>query len=142
MVGMFCQTFRSNVRWKSGATIGQKAEFDAYCLELVRSHDHEHYLSGLLMPKEYRGVYFAIHAFNVEIATIRDQIPRNSIQAGRIRFQFWRDSFQSIYSANGIDPANNQPVVHALNYYVHKYNLTSRWFERSLEARYIFDLKS
>lgn len=113
----------------------QKLQFDSYCQELVKNHDRESFLSGLLLPKELRGVYFAIHAFNVEIATIRDQIPRNSTQAGRIRFQFWRDSFQNIYNSHGIDPSNNQPVVHALNYYIHKYNLTSRWFERSLEAR-------
>lgn len=112
-----------------------RAEFDAYCLDQVKHHDRSGYLGGLLLPKEYRGVYYALHAYNVEIATIRDNIPRNSIQAGRIRFQFWRDTLQQIYSAQGLPASNNQPVVQALDFYARKYNLTSRWFERALEAR-------
>lgn len=122
--------------WRQySVNVSKRAEFDKYCLDQVKSHDHSGYLGGLLLPKEYRGVYYALHAYNIEIATIRDNIPRNSIQAGRIRFQFWRDTLQHIYGAQGLPATNNQPVVQAIDFYVRKYNLTSRWFERALEAR-------
>jgi NADH dehydrogenase [ubiquinone] 1 alpha subcomplex assembly factor 6 len=114
----------------------QRADIDKYCMENVKSHDYESFLGGLLFPKEYRGLYFALHAFNVEIATIRDQVPRNSTNAARIRFLFWKDVFQQIYGGSGLSPSNNQPVAQALSYYIKEHKLTSRWFERALEARY------
>lgn len=111
------------------------ADFDKYCLDTVKTHNYEGFLCGLLLPKEYRGAYFAVHAFNVEIATIKDQVPRNSAQAGRIRFQFWKDVFQQIYIDKKLSPSNTQPIAQALNYYIPKYGLTLRWFERALEVR-------
>lgn len=109
--------------------------WDGYCVEIVRKHDYESFLSGLLIPKEYRSAYFAINAFNVEIATIKDQIPRNNTLAGKIRFQFWKDVLHQIYFDKKLSPSINQPVAQALEYYILKHNLTLRWFERSLEAR-------
>lgn len=117
-----------------------KKQFDAYCFNSVRSADYESFLFGLMYPRKFREVFFALHAFNVEIATIQDQIPRNSIQAGRLRFQFWKDSFQQIYFGHGLSLSNNQPVAQALSHYIPQYNLTLRWFERSLEARLVLIL--
>lgn len=110
-------------------------DFDKYCFDTVKTHNYEGFLCGLLLPKEYRGAYFAVHAFNVEIATIKDQVPRNSAQAGRIRFQFWKDVFHQIYFGKTLSPSNTQPVAQALNYYIPKHGLTLRWFERALEVR-------
>ena len=107
-----------------------------YCIDLVKKHDYESYLIGLLFPKQHRAAYFAIKAFNVEIATIRDQIPRNAQQAGRIRFQFWRDVLSDIQRSQSIAKHNNQPVALELAKHVTSYNLTARWFERCIEARY------
>lgn len=111
------------------------AEFDKYCFETVKTHNYEGFLCGLLLPKEYRGAYFAVHAFNVEIAMIKDQVPRNSAQAGRIRFQFWKDAFHQICFDKKLSPSNTQPIAQALSYYIPKHNLTLRWFERALEVR-------
>jgi len=108
----------------------------AYCIDLVKKHDYESYLIGLLFPKQHRAAYFAIKAFNVEVATIRDQIPRNAQQAGRIRFQFWRDVLNDIQKNKSIAKHNNQPVALELAKHVVNYNLTIRWFERCVEARY------
>jgi NADH dehydrogenase [ubiquinone] 1 alpha subcomplex assembly factor 6 len=109
--------------------------FDKYCFDTVKTHNYEGFLSGILLPKQHRGAYFAIQAFNVEIATIKDQIPRNSAQAGRIRFQFWKDVFQQIYIDKKLSLSNNQPVAMALSHYIPKHDLTLRWFERALEVR-------
>lgn len=117
-------------------SISHKHDFDQYCFDTVKTHNYEGFLAGLLLPAHCRGAYYAIHAFNVEIATIKDQVPRNSAQAGKIRFQFWKDVFHQIYFEKQLSISNNQPVAQALNFYIPKHNLTLRWFERALEVRY------
>ena len=107
-----------------------------YCVNLVKQHDLEHYLAGLFLPLKYRVPFFAIRAFNAEIAIIRQQIPRNTRHAGRIRFQYWRDVLNEIYSGNRI--SHQSPVGSILRAVVAEHNLSARWFERSLEARYFF----
>ncbi len=110
---------------------------DDYCVELVKKHDFDSYLSGLLVPQTARAAYFAVKAFNVEIAMIKDQTHGNAM-AGRIRFQWWRDVLDEIYKGgSGKAPpmVNSTPVAHALAIHIHTHNLTARWFERSLDAR-------
>lgn len=43
-----------------------------HCVELVQTRDMEGYLCGLLMPSSSSEAYFALRAFNVEIASIKD----------------------------------------------------------------------
>lgn len=105
---------------------------DDYCMNLVKNNDFENYLAGLLIPKQYRGAYFAVRAYNVELATLKDQMNGNAV-AGRIRFQWWRDTIDEIY--NKKESSHQQPVAYALSYYCNQHGLTKRWFERSLEAR-------
>ncbi len=110
---------------------------DEYCVDLVKKHDYDSFLSGLLVPKESRAAYFAIRAFNVEIAMIKDQTNGNLL-AGRIRFQWWRDLIDEIYNGGGgksTSMIGKQPVAQALGIHVEKHSLSSRWFERSLDAR-------
>lgn len=111
-------------------------EVDKYCMDLVKQHDFDNYLVGLLVPSQHRSAFFAIRAFNVEIATIKDQA-NNNVMAGRIRFQYWRDILDDIYSGKDFSSstAMNQPVVYALYKHINELNLTSRWFQRSIEAR-------
>ncbi len=106
-----------------------------YCVDLVHRNDYESYLAGLLFPKEHRAAYFAIKAFNVEMATIRDQIPKSAVQAGKMRFQFWKDILESIKTNKSLPKHINQPVAMELAEHINDYNLTIRLLERSLEAR-------
>jgi NADH dehydrogenase [ubiquinone] 1 alpha subcomplex assembly factor 6 len=126
----FNQSFRD-------LSLTKKHEFDLYCLNLVKSRDYENYLCGLLYPKFVQGLFFAIRAFNVEIATIKDQIPSNNIHAGRIRFQWWRDVLDGINVDKELPMSFNQPVAQALGYYIRKFDFQKRWLERSLESRYL-----
>src|SRR5437868_4271317 len=64
---------------------------EQYCRDKVKQQDYEGYLIGLLFPRQYQSAYFALKAFNIEIATVRDQIPKNTNNIARLRFQFWRD---------------------------------------------------
>lgn len=118
-----------------------------YCMNLVRTWDHENYMAGLLVPNKHRNAFFAIRAFNIEIAMIKDQIPRNTYHAGRIRIQFWKDALHGIYngeeSSGGFKVAHaNVPIVKALEAAVKENGLTLRWFERALEGRYVSSIRS
>ena len=136
----------------------RKKDFE-YCVDLVQNRDRESYLCGLLMPQASRRPYFAIRAFNVELASIKDGSVSRKVggaqfeesgasMAIKIRMQWWRDALNSIYedpSQDGVskqgstdDLANscwNNPVVRVLDYAVHESNLTRRFLERLLEAR-------
>ena len=115
-----------------------------YCIDLVKQHDYDNYLAGLLFPKSGRDAFFAIRAFNVELAVIKDQAKNNAL-AGRIRFQWWRELLDRVYAtANPEDileqQQQQQPVAKALAFSIKNHNLTARWFERSLEARYVNEI--
>lgn len=49
----------------------------------------------LLLHKSVRRTGFAVRAFNIEIATIQDQI--SDLKIGEMRFKFWESSLCEIY---------------------------------------------
>lgn len=61
-----------------------------HCEALVRAADKDRYLAGLFAPADRRRHLYALHAFNVEIARVREVI--RSPMAGEIRLQWWRDA--------------------------------------------------
>jgi NADH dehydrogenase [ubiquinone] 1 alpha subcomplex assembly factor 6 len=108
------------------------------------------------MPAHARRSYFAVRAFNVEIASIKDgneQIRRRRAGEGssialRMRMQWWRDALGQLYPIGDCDattetPATNvfapacwhNPVVRALHVAVEESDLTRRFLERLLDAR-------
>lgn len=125
---------RSGSHRLSSAIASTISNYNAHCVDLVKTSDYENYLIGLLMPKNSQQAFFAIRAFNIEIAVIKDQLPRNSFQAGKIRFQFWKDVLNGIYDESKSNYLQH-PVAQAVRQAVVEKNLTKRWFERSLEAR-------
>ena len=112
-------------------------ETGQYCVDLVKKHDFDSYVSGLLVPSASRSAFFAIRAFNVEIAMIKDHTHGNAM-AGRIRFQWWRDLLQEIYHGR-VDGTGSMistsPLAQALRESIHRHDLSERWFDRSLDAR-------
>ncbi len=118
-----------------------------YCRDLVKKYDFHNYLIGLLLPKQYRAGYFAIRSFNIEIATIKDQTKSNNI-AAKIRFQWWKDIIEEIYTIKERNNKNNmietkivtssysnQPVAQELAGVINNYNISRKWFDRSIDAR-------
>ena len=101
-------------RFHSSGDIGKKVQrkdFE-YCVNLVQNRDRESYLCGLLMPQKSRRSYFAVRAFNAELASIkegslnRQANPVNDslepVVAGagmalQFRAQWWRDAIGQIY---------------------------------------------
>lgn len=101
----------------------------AHATELVRAGDRDRYLADLFAPEPARRHLFALHAFNLEIARVRDAT--NEPGLGEIRLQFWRDALHS-------DGAGH-PVGKALVETIAAFSLPIEAFDRLIEARR-FDL--
>lgn len=137
----------------------KKKDFE-YCVDIVQNRDRESYLCGLLMPSKARKSYFAIRAFNAELASIKDgsQSKRPEFNqtdgvgvtsaALKLRTQWWRNALKQIYGENVSETASpddlvaalatscwKNPVVRVLDEAVHDSDLTRRFLERLLEAR-------
>ncbi|KAJ8041694.1 NADH dehydrogenase (ubiquinone) complex I, assembly factor 6 [Holothuria leucospilota] len=100
-----------------------------YCLNYVQKHDYENYLWMLLLPDVSRSSVVALRAFNIELATIKDNVSR--VEIGKMRIQFWKEAVEDIYK--GIPP--HHPVAEELFEAVQKYNLSKRWLQRVIEER-------
>lgn len=99
--------------------------------EAVRAASPERYHATLYAPENKREALFALYAFDVEIAAIRERV-REPLP-GEIRLQWWRDALVGAGGGGG------HPVVTALIAAIHEHNLPAAAFENLLEAR-IFDL--
>uniref|UniRef100_T1IUF8 NADH dehydrogenase (ubiquinone) complex I, assembly factor 6 n=1 Tax=Strigamia maritima TaxID=126957 RepID=T1IUF8_STRMM len=114
---------------KHVSTSFQPKNATEYCMDLVRRYDFENFLCSLLLPSNIRSTAFAIRAFNIEIAQVRDVVTNRDI--GRMRMQFWRDALENIYKDN----PPQQPVALELHRVLRKDKLTKRWFNRMIDCR-------
>lgn len=105
----------------------------AHCAELVRHHDRDRYVCDLFAPSDRRDALLALHAFNLEVARVREQI--TNPMAGEVRVQWWSDVL--VGQARGEVAAH--PVAAALLDAVEAYRLPKDAFFALLDAR-IFDL--
>lgn len=113
----------------------------AECEHLVRDGDPDRAVSLLFAPEAKRPDLFALYAFNIETARVRDQISQPL--PGEIRLQWWRDTIAA--AAERPDPVDGQgcerghPVAKALTEAIGRHALPADAFDRFLDAR-IFDL--
>jgi 15-cis-phytoene synthase len=101
----------------------------AHCADIVRRADHDRYLADLFAPEAARAHLFALHAFNSEVARIRDSVSEPTL--GEIRLQWWHDALHG-------DPGGH-PVASALKQAIEKFRLPLGAFDNLIEARK-FDL--
>jgi phytoene synthase len=104
-----------------------------HCEAQVRAGDRDCFLATLFAPAGHRAAVFALYAFNLEIARIRE-VARTPI-AREIRLQWWRD----VLAADRPGGAASHPVAAALLATVEKYDLERQALAALLEAR-SFDL--
>jgi phytoene synthase len=100
-------------------------------VRIVREGDRDRYLSVLFAPEDKRPALFALYAFNIEIARVRDLI--HEPMPGEIRLQWWRDAIQ------GNTPAAGNPVAEMLIAAIRDYRLPPVAFDNFIDAR-LFDL--
>ncbi|KAJ1303417.1 hypothetical protein OPQ81_011608 [Rhizoctonia solani] len=94
----------------SAVGAGGTSDANTYCQELVRKHDYEAYLCSYFYPRSAQPGYFALRAFNIELAMIRETVSRPII--GKMRMQFWRDAVKSIN--------DNRPMKHPIVIALHE----------------------
>jgi len=105
----------------------------AYCAELVRTADRDRYLAALFAPAAHRGALFALHAFNSEVARVREAA-REPLP-GEIRLQWWREVLRG--ERDGEASAN--PVASALRETIARHGLDAGALIDLIEA-HRFDL--
>jgi phytoene synthase len=101
----------------------------AHSADAVRAGDHDRYLADLFVPEAARRHFFALHAFNLEVARIRETGTDPNL--GEIRLQWWRDALAG-------DGAGH-PVAEALRKTVAEFRLPVAALANLIEARR-FDL--
>jgi len=84
-------------------------ESHSYCLEEVRRHDHDRYLTALFLPPAARTHALALYAFNLEVARTREIVSEPLL--GQIRLQWWRETIEGIFEGT----PREHPVVAALS---------------------------
>lgn len=105
----------------------------AHCEGLVRLADKDRFLATLFAPAEHRPALFALYAFNLEIARIREAA--HEALAGEIRLQWWSD----VLGGTGRGEVAAHPVAAALLATVARYQLPPERLTALIEARR-FDL--
>jgi phytoene synthase len=105
----------------------------AHCEALVRAADKDRFVATLFAPAALRGALYALYAFNVEVARVRD-VAREPL-AGEIRLQWWSDVLDG---AGRGDVAAN-PVAAALLTTIDRHRLPRSRLDALIEARR-FDL--
>lgn len=105
----------------------------AYCTGMVHEFDRDRYLANLFAPEPARSGLMVLHAFNSEVARIREMI--SNPMAGEVRLQWWSDTL--IGQARGDIAAH--PVAAALLEVVERHKLPRQTFFSLLDAR-VFDL--
>ncbi|MEJ0098091.1 MAG: phytoene/squalene synthase family protein [Bauldia sp.] len=98
--------------------------------EAVRAADRDRYIADLFAPESAHPHLFALHAFNAEVARVREVV--SDPKLGEIRLQWWRDAIVD-------GAAAGHPIATALNRTIAEFALPTDAFGRLLDAR-IFDL--
>ena len=110
-----------------------RSEDYAYCEAAVRRDDSDRWLATFFVPQAFRKHVYALYAFNLEIARVREIVSEPLL--GEIRYQWWRDALEK---QDGEDVSAN-PVAAALLDTIEQFNLPKNSFLRLIDAR-TFDL--
>ena len=64
------------------------------CLDELRLHDHDRFLTLLFAPSAKRPALVALYAFNLEIARVAETVTEPMM--GHIRLQWWRETLEGL----------------------------------------------
>jgi len=105
----------------------------SHCEALVREHDEDRFLTTLFAPADRRGPLFALYAFDLETAHVRDRA--REPMPGEIRLQWWREVVDGTRSGE----AAAHPLAAALTDTMARFALPKERLIDLTEAR-AFDL--
>jgi phytoene/squalene synthetase len=115
---------------RAPAEVGGVAAPFARAAEVVRTQDRDRYIADLFAPEPARRHLFALHAFSVEVARVRDVVRDPAL--GEIRLQWWRDAIEQ-------GDGGGNPIATALTATMARFALPKGAFDRLIDAR-LFDL--
>ena len=102
--------------------------------EMLRKDDRDRYLTALLAPPEAREGLFALYAFNLEIARVRETVSEELI--GRMRLQWWRDRLEGFYAGKPAeDGVKGHPLAEPLTWAVHRFGIDRAALDGLIDAR-------
>ncbi len=104
------------------------------CARQVRRHDNDRYLAALFAPVDRREALFALAAFNLEIAKIREVVSEPML--GEMRLQWWREVIDEIAGGR----SRKHEVVEPLATATRQFDLPIRDLLPLIDAR-AFDLE-
>lgn len=104
------------------------------CARQVQRYDNDRFLCDLFAPPAEREGLAALHAFNLEVARIREAVREPLL--GQIRLRWWGETLDAIY--DGRPPRHD--VAGALGTTVQRYGIAREHFDRILSGR-AFDLE-
>jgi phytoene synthase len=84
----------------------------SYCAEQVRSFDHDRFLTAIFAPAAVREHLFALYAFNIELAKVREVVTEPLI--GQMRLQWWRDTLDRLYAGETVAHEVARPLGTAI----------------------------
>ncbi len=100
-----------------------------HCEALVREGDKDRFLATLFAPQKYRRALYALYAFNLEVARVRE-LAREPMP-GEVRLQWWRD----VLAGGGHGDVAANPVAAALRDVVVRYRLPPEMLGDLIDAR-------
>ncbi|KAJ1930368.1 hypothetical protein IWQ60_000389 [Tieghemiomyces parasiticus] len=107
------------------------AEAVQYCQRLTRRQDYDGYLASLFFPAGVvRSAVWAIRAFNIEVASIRDTVSNESI--GQMKILFWKQLLKDITAGK---PSPDQPIAMLLGQAISQLRLNPHWLSKLVTAR-------
>jgi NADH dehydrogenase [ubiquinone] 1 alpha subcomplex assembly factor 6 len=80
----------------------------SYAGEQVRLYDHDRFMTAIFAPAAVREHLFALYAFNIELAKVREIVSEPLI--GQMRLQWWRDTLDKIYAGETIKHEVARPL--------------------------------
>ena len=105
----------------------------AYCAEQVRAQDRDRFLAALFAPEDKRRHLFALYAFNLDVARVREVV-REALP-GEVRLAWWRE----VIEGEGRGEVEGHPVAAALLDTTERFALPRASLTALVDAR-IFDL--
>ncbi|MCA0319089.1 MAG: squalene/phytoene synthase family protein [Proteobacteria bacterium] len=105
----------------------------AHCESAVREADKDRWLAALFAPEAMRPDLNALHAFNIEIASVRERV--SEPLPGEVRLQWWRD----VLTGEGRGDVTGHPVAAAILDVIGRRNLAIKPLVDLIDAR-VFDL--